>query len=77
MLVLSRKKGEALLIGDHIEISVLEVSGDVVKIGIKAPKEVSILRSELYASVEEMNRSAEKTLIDGNELMNQINLLKK
>ncbi|WP_442956495.1 carbon storage regulator CsrA [Paenibacillus sp. YIM B09110] len=77
MLVLTRKKGESLLIGDEIELSILEVSGDIVKIGIKAPKEINVLRKELYTSVEEMNRSAENSSINDEALKNQINFLKK
>lgn len=77
MLVLSRKKGESLLIGDHIELSILEVTGDVVKIGIKAPKEVPILRKELFTAVEEMNRSAELSSIDNEALKNQLKIKKR
>ncbi|MFF2092615.1 carbon storage regulator CsrA [Paenibacillus sp. NPDC058174] len=77
MLVLARKKGESLLIGEDIEISILEVQGDVVKIGIKAPKDVPILRKELYAAVEEMNRAAEQSAIDGDLLKNQLKNIKK
>ncbi len=47
MLVLRRRAGEALLIGDDIEIEFLELSAQAVKVGIRAPKEVSILRKEL------------------------------
>ena len=48
MLVLSRKIGELILIGDGIELTVLQVRGDRVKLGLTAPPEVSILREELY-----------------------------
>jgi len=58
MLVLSRKKGESVILQDHIEITILEVSGDTVKIGINAPKDVEILRKELYVSVKESNRES-------------------
>jgi carbon storage regulator len=77
MLVLSRKKGESLLVGDGIEISILEVAGDVVKIGIKAPKEVPILRKELFTAVEEMNRTAELSWIGNESLKNQLKIKKK
>lgn len=77
MLVLTRKKGESILIGDGIEISILEVSGDNVKIGIKAPVEVAILRKELYVSVENMNLNAEKSLITADELKKQFKKIKK
>ena len=55
MLVLSRKKGQAVVIQDSIEITVLEVDGDTVKLGISAPKEVPIVRKELLLSVKESN----------------------
>lgn len=77
MLVLSRKKGQSLFIGDDIEISILEVTNDIVKIGITAPKDISILRKELYVSVEDMNRAAEKSLISNMELKKQFGEMKK
>ncbi|WP_139996962.1 carbon storage regulator CsrA [Paenibacillus paridis] len=77
MLVLSRKKGEAVLVGEDIEFSILEIIGDTVKIGIKAPSEVGILRKELYVSVEHMNQNAEKSSITATELMNQFKQIKK
>ncbi|HAX52796.1 carbon storage regulator CsrA [Muricomes intestini] len=51
MLVLQRKKGETLLIGDNIRISVVEVSSDSVKLAVEAPKEVKILRGELEEAI--------------------------
>lgn len=77
MLVLSRKKGEAILIGNDIELSILEIIGDTVKIGIKAPSEIGILRKELYVSVEHMNQNAEKSSITAAELLNQFKQIKK
>ena len=58
MLALSRKKGEAIVINNNIEISVLEVKGDQVKIGISAPKEVPIYRKEVYVQIQAANESA-------------------
>lgn len=52
MLILSRKIGEALTVGDDVEIKIIEVSGDKVKIGISAPSDVKILRSELRQTME-------------------------
>ena len=61
MLVLRRRAGEALLIGDDIEIEFLELSSQAVKIGIKAPRKVSILRKELRIT-ETQNQAAAKTV---------------
>ena len=58
MLVLSRKSNETIKIGDDIEIRILEVKGDTVRIGIEAPKSVDILRGELVLSVSELNTEA-------------------
>ena len=61
MLALSRKKNEAIIINNDIEITVLEVKGDQVKIGISAPKEVPIYRKEVYLQIQEANRAAPST----------------
>jgi carbon storage regulator len=58
MLVLSRKKGEKLLIGDEVAITVVEIDGDRVKLGINAPKGVKILRAELYEEIKGENKTA-------------------
>ena len=58
MLALSRKKGEALVINNNIEVTVLEVKGDQVKIGISAPKEDPIYRKEVYLQIQDSNKEA-------------------
>lgn len=58
MLALSRKKNEALIINNNIEIAILEVKGDQVKIGISAPKEVPVYRKEVYLQIQEANKNA-------------------
>lgn len=58
MLALSRKKGEALIINNDIEITVLEVKGEQVKLGISAPKEVPIYRKEVYTQIQESTKEA-------------------
>lgn len=57
MLVIRRRSGESLLVGDNVEIEILEVSGGQVKLGIRAPRDVSILRKEVYLT-REQNREA-------------------
>ena len=58
MLALSRKKNEALIINNNVEITILEIKGDQVKIGITAPKEVPVYRKEVYLQIQEANASA-------------------
>ncbi len=60
MLVITRKKGESVIIGDNIEITVAKIEDGSVKLSISAPKEVTILRKELYSEVEEENKKAAK-----------------
>ena len=58
MLALSRKKDEALVINNDIEIIVLEIKGDQVKLGISAPKTVPVYRKEVYVQIQESNASS-------------------
>lgn len=58
MLILTRKIGESITIADHIEVTVLEVKGDQVKIGIQAPKDVDIHRKEIYEVIKNENKQA-------------------
>ena len=67
MLALTRKKGESLVVNNNIEITVLEIRGDQIKIGIQAPKEVPIYRKEVYVQIQMENEEA--TDIDGLEVL--------
>lgn len=58
MLALSRKKNEALIINNNIEITVLEIKGEQVKLGISAPKDVPIYRKEVYVQIQDANKEA-------------------
>ena len=71
MLALSRKKGEALIINNNIEITVLEIKGEQVKLGIAAPREVPVYRKEVYIQIQEANKEA----INTDTLENLKNLL--
>ncbi|WP_413378377.1 carbon storage regulator CsrA [Alkalihalobacillus sp. 1P02AB] len=62
MLVLSRKKNEAIQIGDDIEITILAVEGEQVKLGIQAPKHIEIHRKEIYLAIQTENHEAVKTV---------------
>ena len=58
MLALSRKQGESIMIGNDIEITILDIRNDQVKIGINAPKQVGIYRKEIYLQIQEENKQA-------------------
>lgn len=58
MLALSRKENESIIIGNEIKVTILEVKGDQVKIGITAPKSVPIYREEVYEQIKEANKEA-------------------
>ena len=58
MLILTRKVGESIAIGDDIQVSVVEIKGTQVKLGIRAPKDVTVHREEIYLKIQEENRRA-------------------
>lgn len=60
MLALSRKLGETIVIGDDIEITVLDIQRDQIKLGIKAPRAVPIHRKEIYLQIQQENQEAMK-----------------
>ena len=70
MLALSRKKNEELVINNDIEITILEIKGEQVKIGITAPKEVPVYRKEVYMQIQKANEEA--TTTEGIEALNEL-----
>lgn len=64
MLVLTRKTGESIMIGDDIELKIISVEGDQVKIGIDAPRSVKVYRSEIYKAIKEENKVALNSTLD-------------
>ena len=58
MLALSRKKNEAIVINNNIEITVLDIRGDQIKLGISAPKDIPIYRKEVYIQIQNENKQA-------------------
>lgn len=68
MLVISRRKGQRIAIGDEIELVVTELHRSSVKLGIRAPRGYAVLRGEVRDSIEEANRDAAETVLDGMEL---------
>ena len=74
MLILTRKKNESIIIDGNIEIKIMELEDGKVRIGIEAPKEIEILRKEIYDRVQEENKAAVNV---GSKLDEMKNLLKK
>ncbi|MGN0512785.1 MAG: carbon storage regulator CsrA [Lachnospiraceae bacterium] len=70
MLALSRKKDEAIVINNDIEIKIIEIKGDQVKIGISAPKSVPVYRKEVYVQIQEANKEAANSVADVDALKN-------
>lgn len=64
MLALARKVNQSIMIGNDIEITLLEIKGDQVKIGINAPKSVPIYRKEIYVQIQEENKKASEGEVD-------------
>ena len=58
MLALTRKNGESIIIGNDIEITILDVKGEQIKLGISAPKAVPVYRKEIYLQIQEANKEA-------------------
>ncbi len=58
MLVLSRQRDETIMIGDNIEVTVVDIRGDKVRLGINAPKEIAVHRKEVYDAIRRENREA-------------------
>lgn len=63
MLILSRKKDESIIVNDNIEISVIDIKGETVKIGINAPSSVKIYRREVYEAIQNENKAALNSVI--------------
>jgi carbon storage regulator len=61
MLVLARRVNDSIVIGDNVEIVVVEIKGDQVKLGIKAPKEVKVFRGEIHAEIQKENKAASES----------------
>lgn len=64
MLVLGRKKGESIIVDDNIEITVTAIEGDMVRLGINAPKHITIHRKEVYLEIQEENKQATSKVIN-------------
>ncbi|AUM66972.1 carbon storage regulator [Brevibacillus laterosporus] len=77
MLVLARKKNESIMIGDQIEIKVIAVEKDFVRIGISAPRDINVHRKEIYVAIQEENQLAVQTKVDWIQLAQWLGTEKK
>lgn len=77
MLVLSRKKNESIMIGDSIEIKVIAIDGDTVRLGIEAPRNVEVYRKEIYEAIQEENKTAIQHKADWAEMKEVFKQAKK
>lgn len=75
MLILARKESEAIVIGDNVEITIVSIKGDQVKLGINAPNDVKVFRKEIYTEIQNENIQAAKVSPDA--VKNLGELLKK
>jgi len=73
MLVLGRKKGESIIIDDNIEITITAIEGETVKLGIEAPKQITIHRKEIYLEIQEENKQAASNTVSVSDLLNFTN----
>ncbi|WP_339220305.1 carbon storage regulator CsrA [Paenibacillus sp. FSL W7-1332] len=72
MLILSRNKGQKIMINDNIIFSVLEINGDQVRIGIEAPSNVTIYREEIYEAIKQQNQHAVEFNADIQYILNHV-----
>mgnify|MGYP001544621714 FL=1 len=68
MLVLARRLNESIMIGDTIEVVVIDIKGDQVKLGIRAPKQVAVHRKEIYEEIQQENIKAVSSHINPDDL---------
>ncbi|HNX24717.1 MAG TPA: carbon storage regulator CsrA [Spirochaetota bacterium] len=77
MLVLARRLNESIMIGDEIEVVVIDIKGDQVKLGIKAPRKITVHRKEIYQEIKQENIAAISSDFDPNTLRDLSDLFKK
>jgi carbon storage regulator len=77
MLVLSRKTNESIVIGDDIQIKVISIEGDMVRLGIEAPRDVGVYRKEIYFTIKEQNQQASQNKVEWGVLRSLIGMGEK
>lgn len=77
MLILSRNKGQKIMLNDNIVVSVIDINGDQVRIGIEAPPNVTIYREEIYEAIKQQNQHAVEFKDDIQNILNRVVTRKK
>jgi len=77
MLVLTRKAGEAICIGDNVELVITDITKNAVRIGIKAPKNTPVYRREIYDRILQENQEASQSMISNTQLVDLSSLINK
>lgn len=72
MLALTRRVGESIMIGDQIEVTVISIQGDQIKLGINAPREIAIHRKEIYIQIQEENKAAASSSDKGAKALKEL-----
>ncbi|MDP7033135.1 MAG: carbon storage regulator CsrA [Planctomycetota bacterium] len=72
MLVLSRSRNETIMIGDEVEITIVEIKGDTVRVGISAPRSIPVHRKEVYLAIQQENIEAARSDAEGLDLLGQL-----
>ncbi len=72
MLALTRRVGESIMIGDQIEITVISIQGDQIKLGINAPRQIAIHRKEIYLQIQDENKAAAASSDKGTQALKDL-----
>ncbi len=77
MLVLTRKRNQSIMVNDNIELTIIDIQGDQVRVGIKAPKDVKVFRKEVYVEMTQENKEASNVTMDALSLLKNAILKQK
>ena len=77
MLVLTRKRNQSIMVNDNIELTIIDIQGDQVRVGINAPKDVKVFRKEVYVEMTEENKKASNVQLDALSMLKNAILKQK
>ena len=77
MLVLTRKRNQSIMVNDNIELTIIDIQGDQVRVGINAPKDVKVFRKEVYVEMTEENKEASNVTMDALSMLKNAILKQK